>query len=247
MLLKSLFAALLITLFAGSASLAQSEPKLFKRYEHGASYHRISENLITLKLQVAPEDRAKIAIRLCSKQPFLVALATPQVDPFRLAELLVGAYGYLPQFVIFVRSEDCLGKEVSTVELWTLAADSEFPHHIEARLSSRVRRTTLGTEPVNRGVRDYKAATQELIRNLQANPQSRGVVMGYYLKRPSAALKQRLRVVKTLFQRSGLPPERYLIHSAYWNDEWSESEGENPYPRVFLLEEGHFIDGGSAP
>lgn len=246
MLLKPLFAALLITLFAASASLAQTA-KLFKRYDRGASYHRLSEHIVTLTSEVAPADRAKIAIRLCSIQPFLIALATARTDPFRLAELLVGAYAYLPQFVIFVRSEDCLGKDVSTLEIWTLAADSEFPPHVEARLSSRVRRTSLGNEPVNRGVRDYVAATHELIRNLKDNPNSRGVVVGFFFKRPSAALKRRLRVVKTLFKRSGLPPDRYLIHSTYWYDEWSESEGEPPYPRIFLVEEGHFIDGNSLP
>ena len=99
---------------------------------------------------------------------------------------------------------------------------------------------------MNRGVRDYQYATQELIRNLQANPKSRGVVVGFFFKRPSKALRQRLRVVKTLFRRSGLAPDRYLVHSTHWNDEWSDLEGEPPYPRIFLLEEGEFIDGASA-
>jgi hypothetical protein len=33
----------------------------------------------------------------------------------------------------------------------------------------------------------------------------------------------------------------------YWNDEYSVTEGEPPYPRVFLIEEGEFIDGTSLP
>ena len=246
--MKSLLKTSLLLLFAATASLAQtSQPSLFKRYENGASYHRITENMVTLTIAVKPADRAKIAIRVCSKQHLLIALATAKADPFRLAELLVGAYSYLPQHVIFVRSENCLGNDPSIVELWTLAEDSSFPEHLEARLSSRIRRSTLGMNHVNRGVRDYAPATRELIKNLHANPQARGVVIGYYFKRPSMALKRSLRVVKSLFQRSGLPPDRYLIHSMYWYDEYSESEGEPPYPRVFLLEEGHFIDGASAP
>ena len=95
-------------------------------------------------------------------------------------------------------------------------------------------------------MRDYVAATQELIRNLQANPRARGVVIGYYIKRPSVTLKRTLRVVKALFQRSGLPPDRYRVTSMHWNDEYSETEGESPYPRVFLIEEGEFIDGALA-
>jgi len=236
--LKYLLASLLVLWFAAAASAQEFvQPRLFKRYETGASYHRIMENVVTLTGEVPKAERAKIAIRVCSKQHLLVALATAKADPFRMAELLVGAYSYLPQEVIFVRSEDCLGKDPSIVELWTLAKDSAFPNHLEARLSSRVTCTTLGKKPVNRGVRDYRAATQELIKNLQANPRARGVVIGYYFHRPSAALKRSLRVVKTLFLRSGLPPDRYLIHSMNWYDEYSESEGEPPFPRVFLLED----------
>jgi hypothetical protein len=237
-LLKYLLASLLVLSFAGTASAQEfAQPRLFKRYETGASYHRVTENVVTLTGEVPKAERAKIAIRVCSKQHLLVALAIAKVDPFRMAELLVGAYSYLPQEVIFIRSEDCPGKDPSIVELWALAKNSEFPDHLEARLSSRVTRTTLGKKHVNRGVRDYRSATQELIKNLQANPRARGVVIGYYFHRPSAALKRSLRVVKTLFQQSGLPPDRYLIHSMHWYDEFSESEGENPYPRVFLVED----------
>ena len=220
--------------------MAQSaQANLFKRYEHGAAYNRVTEDVLTLTIAVKPADRTKIAIRLCTKQPILFALATAPADPFRIAELLVGAYRFQPQQVIFVRSEDCLPKDGSRtpVEIWTLVENAALPQHVEALLSSQVRRSLLGKKPVNRGVRDYREATRELIKNLQANPGSRGVVVGYYFKRPSAELKRNLRVVKTLFQRSGLPPERYLIHSMYWNDEYSESEGEPPYPRVFLLED----------
>jgi len=242
-----LFASLLILLLASTASQKQTaQPKLFKRYEHGAPYNRITENVLTLTIAVKPADRAKIAIRICSKQPFLIAMAAAHADPFRLAELLVGAYAYLPQHVIFVRSEDCLGKDPSIVEIWTLAENGSLPAHVESRLSSQVRISLLGKQPVVRGVRDYRKATQELIAKLKANPTSKGVVTGFFFKRPSATLKRNMRVVKTMFQRSGLPPDRYFIHTTYWNDEYSNLESEPPYPRVFLIEQGEFIDGGSA-
>ena len=99
---------------------------------------------------------------------------------------------------------------------------------------------------MNYGIRDYEAATRELIKKLQANPGSRGVVIGYFFKRPSVTLKRSLRIVNALFQRSGLPPERYVIHTTCWNDEFSYSDPEPPYPFVFLVEEGVFIDGASA-
>lgn len=247
LLLKPLFALLLILLPA-TASKAQTAPWLFKRYPQGAAYNRITEDVLTLTIAIPADNRARIAIRLCSKQPLLFALGTARTDPFRVAELLVGAYSYLPERVMFVRSEDCLGKDaaIPAVEIWGLAEDGLLPRHVEARLSSQVRSSTLGKKHVSRGVRDYVAATQELIKNLQANPTSRGVVVGYYFYRPSAAVKRSLRTVKTLFQRSGLPPDRYLVRSVPWNDEFSMNEPEPPYPRVFLLEEGEFIDGASA-
>lgn len=248
--IKIVSALLLLLLFTATVSIAQTTPaKLFRRYEYGAGYHRVSESILTLTIDVAPADRAKIAIRLCSRQPLLISLALARANSLYMAELLVGAYRYPPGQVLFVRSADCLAKDTSTtpVEIWTLPENGSLPQHVEALASSQVRSTWLGKKPVNRGVRDYVSATQELIRNLQANPRSRGAVIGYFLRRPSAALKRRLRVVKALFHRSGLPPDRYVITSMYWNDEYSETESEPPYPRVFLLEEGEFIDGTSAP
>lgn len=246
--MRYLLASLLLLSFAVAATAQQSaQPRLFKRYVNGAPYNRVTEDVLTLTIEVAAADRKQIAVRICSQQPFLFALATANADPFRMAELLVGAYSFLPEHVTFVRSEDCLGKAPSIVELWTLAENASLPQHIEALTSSQVRISLLGKKPVNRGVRDYAAATQELSKILQANPRARGVVIGYYFHRPSAVLKRSLRVVKTIFQRSGVPPDRYLIHSLHWNDEYSESEGEPPYPRVFLIEEGQFIDGASAP
>jgi hypothetical protein len=242
MLIKRLSLLVLVFLLSalpGPLSLAQqgAQAKLFKRYEKGAAYNRIVEDVLTLTIAVKKEERAKVAVRVCSKQPLPLALVTANADPFHITELLTGGYGYSSSQVVFLRAEDCLGNEPSrnTVEIWTLAQGASLPAHVEALESSQARRSALGKSPANRGVRDYRNAVDELVKDLQSNPASTGVVIGYYLKRPSAGLKRRLKEVTRIFERSGLPRDRYLVYSTYWNDEASDSDPEPQYPSVFII------------
>lgn len=232
-------------LFNFFPAFAQSNPEsraqLFIRYEHGASPNGIGEHLVTLKQSVSTKARAKIVIRVCTREPMAVALATAGADPFLIADRLVNAYAYPPGLVIFLRSQDCRSSENQiepTTEIWAIPEGVSLPTHTEALRSDQIRRISLGQRPVNRGVRDYRAALQRLVRDLRAEPASVGVVFGYFLERPSPALRRRLDEVTRIFQHSRLPPDRYLVRPMRWNDEVSTypPDSEPQYPSVFVVE-----------
>lgn len=203
--------------------------------------HRIAEDLLTLNLSIGSEARAKVAIRVCSREQLPFALATAGANPFLIADRLVNAYAYLPERVLFLRSEDCLptGRQSELVtEIWAIPEGASLPPQIETLRSDQVRITPLGMARANRGMRDYRAALQKLIQDLRANLSSVGVVFGYFLKHPDASLQRRLREVNRTLARSGLPPERYLVRPRAWDDEVSTypPDSEPKYPSLFVVE-----------
>jgi hypothetical protein len=237
-----LFLLLLLPAFGVFAqSDSEHVARLFKRYDPGAAYNRVTEDLLTLSISVRAQDRARIAVRVCSKKPLLFALATAGADAFHMAELLTGGYGYIPERVMFLRAEDCLSSKDPSrpaTEIWAIPEGSSLPPHVEALKSNQARLVSLGKKQANRGVRDYKSAVGDLIKNLRANPTSRGVVFGYFLQRPSPTLQRRLREVTRILEQSGLPPDRYLVRPMVWNDEVSTNppDSEPKYPSVFVIE-----------
>lgn len=235
------FILFLFGLTVPAQSNAEATARLFIRYEDGAGPYRITEDVLTLTLSVSSEARAKVAIRVCSREPMPFALVTAGADPFRIAELLTDGYAYPPERVIFLRSEDCPSSENQSepvTEIWAIPEGTSLPPHIEALRSNQIRLASLGERPANRGVRDYRTALQRLIRNLRANPTSVGVVFGYYLERPSPILRRRLREVTRILEQSGLPRDRYLVRPVAWNDEASTipPDSEPQYPSVFVVE-----------
>lgn len=237
-----LFLLLLLPTFGAFAqSDSEHAARLFKRYDPGAAYNRVTEDILTLSLSVKAKERARIAVRVCSKESLPFALATAGAGPFHMAELLTGGYGYTAERVIFLRSEDCLSAKEpsrSATEIWTIPEGASLPSHVEALKSNEAKLVSLGKRPANRGVRDYRNAIGELIKNLRANPTSKGVVFGYFLKSPSAKLQRRLREVTKTLEQSGLPSDRYLVRPMRWNDEVSTypPDAEPQYPTVFTVE-----------
>jgi hypothetical protein len=235
----------LVLLLPAFRVLAQGKPEataqLFKRYEGRGHAFRIGEDILTLSLSINSHDRKIVAVRVCSKEPIPFALATGAAEPFRIAELLEGGYAYSPEQVLFLRSEDCLSaKEPSrpATEIWAIPEGASFPSHVEALKSNEARLVSLGKRPANRGVRDYRSAVDQLIKNLRANPTSRGLIFGYFLERPSPVLQRRLREVTKILEQSGLPSDRYLVRPMGWNDEVSTHppDPEPRYPSVFVIE-----------
>ena len=236
-----LFLSLLLPAFGVCAqSDSQNVARLFKRYDSGAAYNRVTEDVLTLSISVTTKERARVAVRVCSKELMPFALATAGADPFHIAELLTGGYGYTSERVIFLRSEECLSKSSSrtATEIWTIPENASLPPNVEALKSNQARLVSLGKRPANRGVRDYRSAVGEMIKTLRADPASRGVVFGYFLERPSPVLQRRLREVTRILEQSGLPTDRYLVRPKGWNDEVSTypPDSEPRYPSVFVIE-----------
>lgn len=246
MRLKFLILCLLCSaLFLSATSvLGQSDAEKaalrLERYELGASYNEITEAAFRFT-GLSSKERATVAIRVCSKEPISLALAMAAADPFQIADKFVNGYAYRPDQVMFLRSVDCLSPKdssVSATELWAIPQGALLPPYIEAFESNQINRISLGKEPSNRGVRDYKAALHKLIENLQANPANTGVIFGYFLERPSPILQQRVRGIAKLLEQSGLPRNHYLVRLAPWPDEVSTypPDSEPTYPSVFIIE-----------
>jgi hypothetical protein len=227
------------SVFAQSHS--EHSAQLFKRYDSGVAYNRVTEDVLTLSLSISAMERSQVAVRVCSKQPLLFALATSSANAFHIAELLTGGYGYTAERVMFLRSEDCLSAKKQSqpvTEIWTISAGAPLPSHVESLKSNQARLVSLGRISANRGVRDYRSALRHLIQNLHANPNSVGVVFGYFLQCPSPMLQRRLREVGRMFKESRLPPHRYLVRPIEWNDEVSTypPDSEPRYPSIFIIE-----------
>jgi hypothetical protein len=222
-------------------SKVNNSAELFKRYETAASVSRVYEDVLSLTLLPSTKNNSGIAIRVCSREPFGIALATASADPFLFANRLIEAFAYRPDQIMFLKSEDCLSSkhlEYPVTEIWSIPPDAELPSHTEGVNASQVKRVELGKIPFNRGVRDYRAAVRKLIRELKDRPATIGVVYGYYLDHPKQVLERRLKEIKKLLDQSGLPHTRYLVSTREWNDEISTypPDAEPRYPTVFVVE-----------
>jgi hypothetical protein len=236
-----LFCVLLLSSMpTAGQSDAGTSAKLFRRYERGASVSRLSEDVLTLTLSVGKE-RPNIGIRVCSKEPLPLALVTANADPFLIGKLLGDGYGFSPDRIIYLRAEDCLSAQplvMPVTEVWIIPQGASLPSHVDAATGGQVRKTSLGKEEVNRGVRDYKVALQQLIRDLRANPNTVGVVFGYFLDHPSQVLRRRLREVSRILKHSALSKDRFLVMPMAWTDEISTypRDREPTYPSLYVVE-----------
>ena len=228
----------LVMIIAGPLCLGQ-QAVLFKRYDRGGAVNTIIEDTFSLRIDVKPEDKAIVGVRVCSKDPLPFGLVTASADPFFIAEHLVNTYAYTPERLVFLRSEDCVDKDASRgiTEIWTLPQGASLPSHIEKVAFIDARRIALGKKPAFRGVRDYRQALAALIKELQLNPAARGLVVGYYAKsgRVTPMLRRRLNEVTITLKRSGLPSDRYRVYIAHWNDETWESEPNPQFPEVYII------------
>jgi hypothetical protein len=233
-------ALILLALPVSGQSDARQMPQRTERYERGAGDNEITEAAFRLT-GLDPKQRERVSIRVCSKEPIVRAMANAPANPFQIADKFVNGYAYLPEKVLFLRAEDCLsaGKpSITPTEIWAIPEGASLPQHVDVLKSNQIKLVSLGKRPLNRGVRDYKAALRELIENLRGNPHNIGMVFGYFLEHPSLALRGRIREVTRILKLSGLPRERYLVRLTYWPDEVSTypPDSEPQYPSLFVVE-----------
>jgi hypothetical protein len=232
-------------LLSSSASLPRQasvrpEAKLVHRYENRCGYSCAQELAIDLGGVYGKNPNDTVAVRLCSKEPLPVALSTSAAAYGYVISILEGSYGYTPERVLFLRSEDCLGsnRAITATEFWVIPKGAALPSSAESMKSNQVRIDPLGMEGLIGSARTYRAALKKLPTRLRGNPEAVGVVVGYYYKQPSLVMKRRLREVRKMLEQSGLPQDRYFVRLAPWTGEqaFDPPDPEPQYPSVFIIE-----------
>jgi hypothetical protein len=238
-----------VSLFSGkpiSFVFTQTKPggqetaRLIKRYEQPASQYRVVEDTVEIRLEPEESKRRLAAIRVCSKQPLSFALFRAAIDPFETAKYLKDYYAYAPDKIFLLRSEQCLSSqnsETEAAEIWIASRADALPQSAESFKFDQITRSSLGTQPVNRGVRDYRSAAQTLIKRLRSNLDSRGVIIGYYLDHPNPLLRKRIQEIERLLKQSGVPSNSYYALLSQWQEGDSSHPNTEPrYPGVFIVE-----------
>jgi hypothetical protein len=216
-------------------------PKLIHRYELGCGYSCAQEAAADLGGFEATKLNGRVAIRFCSKEPMPLALTTAAAAYGYVISILEGSYGFTPDRILFLRSDDCIGshKAVTATEFWAIPKGASLPTSIESFTSSEVKSESIpGNNSGAIGTRNYKMATQQLIKKLRTKEHMVGIVLGYYYDKPSELMKRRLREVLRVLERSGLQQDRYFVLSSPWSGEHSIDplKPEPVYPSFFIVE-----------
>lgn len=235
--------ALMIALILSSGVLLsgqegiQSGARLIHRYERRCGYSCAQELAIDLGVNAKKSDDV-VAVRFCSKEPLPLALSTSAAACGYVISILTDSYGYTPERILFLRSAGCLGpaSAVTATEFWVIPEGAALPTSIETVKSSQVRVDSLGMEGLIGNARSYKAALQKLPDRLRANPDTVGIVLGYYYKQPNRMMKRRLHEVQRTLKENGLSENRYSVRLAPWTGEYGDDDPEPKYPSLFVVE-----------
>jgi hypothetical protein len=235
MVVGLLFAA---RLFLPVSENSQSDARLVKRYERSCGYSCAQELAIDLGGVYAKGNHDIVAVRFCSKESLPLALATAAAPPKDVLSILMSSYGFVPERILFLRSENCLGANpaVTPTEFWVIPKGAALPTSVESIKSNQVQVHPLGMEGLIGNARSYKEGMRQLPDKLRANPEGVGLVLGYYYKRPSNRLKQRLDEARRMLQRSGLSKNRYSVRFVPWTGEYGDDDQEPTYPSLFVIE-----------
>jgi hypothetical protein len=220
---------------------AQPAAKLVHRYEQACGYSCLQELAISLGGVQATKPDDTIAVRFCSKESLPIALTTAAAAPEYLISILTGSYGYTPERILFLRSVDCPGTDskVTATEFWVIPKGASLPPSVESIKSNQAQVETISMEaqPVE-DARNFKAALNEFTEKLRARPRAFGVVLGYYYRRPTTAIKQRLATVRISLKQSGLSQDRYHARLMPWTGERSldPPQPEPAYPSFIVVD-----------
>lgn len=212
--------------FTSQVTLAQQSAKLITRYEiGGSSIDSMGEYSAPILEYLLKEPDRSLTIRLCSAQPLPVAIGTAAVEPETLSDYL-DRYRVSRDRILINRSNSCAGKSATNTatELWVglppetdgIRACELTVREIQSR-SDKARKIYIGTG-------DHVRAIKRLIEELKKDPSTTGVVLGYYLEKPTAQTTQKLRSANALLRKSGLSADRYRVTPLYWTG-WPETEG----------------------
>lgn len=200
--------------------------------------HAIEEAALDLKGQASGTNDA-VAIRLCSKGPMPVALATATASPFVLLEYLE-RYGFTRERVLFLRSEDCLSNDpsVTVTEFWALPRGASPPPSADGVKASRTLIEVVRTGDMIKSATDYDTALRELAAKLHAKSEATGVIVGAYYEQTSRALQKNLRHARRILRQNGVPAGRFYVRAAPDPGVHEHGELEPSYPNLFVVEIG---------
>ena len=210
------------------------------RYEIGCGSSCQQEAAIDLGNGYARNPTDIVAIRFCSREPMARAISMAAAYPDGVLWQLTEIYNFTPDRILFLRSEDCLGSNpsVAATEYWVVPQGAVFPSFVERIKSCQVKFDDLEIEDTLHSSPRYRTELQNLPVRLRENPNLIGVVRGYYIGRPSRAMRQNMRNAQRFLERSGLSPDRYFAHLMHWTGEYGidPPEPKPNYPTVFTIE-----------
>lgn len=186
----------------------------------------------------------KAVVRVCSKEPTAIAFVIAAIKPHSALSWVNDIYGIERKNFIYLRSEDCqvMKSGNATTELWAIPESAELPSHVEAVKPANFRINSFGKQDSNslpfEGSREYRKHLRQLVTSLRTRPNATGIILGYYLKRPTPALRKRLTVAENYLQRSGLAANRYTIRLLSWGGGYDiePADPEPKYPMILVSE-----------
>src|SRR5215813_954620 len=124
-MLRTLALVIWVLLFPNpllSTQAIKSEIKLVHRYDNTCGYSCAQELAIDLGGVYGKKPDDTIAVRFCTKDPLPAALTTSAAAYGYAISILESSYGYTPDRVLFLRSEDCLGSNhaITATEFWVI-------------------------------------------------------------------------------------------------------------------------------
>ena len=201
-----LLISLSVSVLSQEGKDAKTEGRLFYRFESGISRYRLEESLIGLA-DAARQPGAMLVVRICSNESMPKALVLSAASPHIVYDYMSNSYNYPRGQIRVLRSEDCLGEKsaFAATELWVVPKDGEIPSSVESVDLSQVTGKTIESHNKIKTRRQFRAALQRLIKTLREQPDSVGIVNGYYFNRPSPSMVRALEEAKELLKRSKLP------------------------------------------
>src|SRR5207237_4861479 len=115
-------------------------------------------------------------------------------------------YGFTPDRISFLRSEDCLNDDhtITATEFWAVPKGATPPSSSESIKSCQAQSELVGLESPIKSESVFKATLRQFITKLQARPKAVGIVGGYYYRSPSRVIRQKLREPQICLEQNGI-------------------------------------------
>lgn len=213
----------------------QHSSVLVRTFYKGDFLHANNEAAIDLR-QIAGKPEDRVAVRICSREPMPLALAIASGRPFLLSSNLAN-YGYSQERILFLRSNKCdsFDTKIAITEFWAIPKGASLPSFVEVLSASQVQIKEYTATRRSAKTTTYAQQVVELADDLRSNPNTVGIAIGYYYKRPNGRLKQRLQNVAKSLKALGLPANRVYYRLLPWSGTIDSGDKEPEYPSLFSV------------